>query len=592
MQKKADQITQFLCHLLCAVTAILCVPESHADYVSLTGAETAANIVEVELDRDTLTLTFEISAADAEKFWPDIAKTDDLHILASHAAKRDNLQFGVNTGNKALPPNRYAVAIAERKQRISPFAGKKDPRTGQILPDFPTDNTILRVEVEYALTGVDRVILQPPEDSSGLASVNIGFITRHGATVVNNFAYLSRAETLLIDWRDPWNTRYDNPNIRRHSRAPVMSFLYIEARQVRHDILLRPSKLADWTDQPFDAWQPLTASTLQQLAAATTRYFRAKNPASIDGTPIEPRSIETAFLKATDTGFALIPDSQHIELGSTLIGCGESYAVKQLPARVDVHWQLFDGKMNTVPTLIQDPAGAFPTHTTTTFPTIEWQNFLQHYTEPDSAKVPAQIQRLQVLSLFPLLAMTVLLLAILSRYYPAKWRWFRRTLTNIAIGFPVIVVGFLILPARFATPLPWPVSDRQLTAVTQELLTQVAAAYQERDEQKLHTTLADLVSASAFTSTANNLASVYQPATSVGGRGQTGSLSGLQLQHLERFEFEGKPAFRAVGDWQASIEGHYWGHSDRRQYQIRASFEIRQEGDSWKIAAFTPLRFN
>ena len=592
MKRESDELAGLLCRLLCSVATLLCVVDSHADYVSLTGAETATNIVEIELGRDSMQLTFEISAAEFGIFWPNIAETDDLNALVNSAAKRDNLKFAVYSGGKTLSPTYYRVSVAERTERTSPFAGKTDPRTGQILPDFPANKSILKVQAEYPLQGADRVTLKPPLDANGLASANIGFVTRHGATVVNNFAYLSQAETLMIDWSDPWNTHYLNPNIRRHSRTPVMSFLYIEPRQVRHDILLRPSKLAEWTRQPFDAWQPLTQSARRNLASATKTYLSAKNLMSIDGASIEPGSIETVFLKATDSGFALIPNSQPIELGSTLVGYRESYAVEQLPSRVDIQWNLFDNDMTTVPTLIQDPAGAFPTHTTTTFPTIEWQNFLQQYTEPVSTKVPVRAQRLQVLSLLPLLAATILMLVILTRYYPGKWRWFRRALANVAIGLPFIVAGFLILPARFSTPFPWPSSDRQLTLVTQELLTGIAAAYQEREEPQLNTRLADLVSSSAFTSTTHNLASVYQPPTSVGGKGQTSNISELLLQNLECFEIQGNPAFRAIGQWQANVEGHYWGHSDRRQYQVRASLEIRQEGDSWKIAAFTPLKLN
>ena len=590
MKKQSEQRIWLPCRLLCILAALLWGADAHTDYVSLTGAETATNIVEIELDRDSLHLVAEISAAEARQFWPGIDETDNLKDLAVNAAKAKNWQLAVHAGNTALSPVHYRVSVAERTQRTSPFAGKTDPRTGQVLPDFPTDKTVLKVHAEYHLPGADHITLAPPLDASGLATTNIGFITRHGATVVNNFAYLSRAETLLIDWSDPWNTRYENPNIRRHGRAPVMSFLYIEPRQVRHDILLRPSKLAEWTGQPFDAWQPLTQTARQALTTATKHYLSTKNPASIDGRSIEPASIETVFLKATDAGFALIPASQPIELGSTLVGYRESYALEQLPSRVKVQWQLFDNEMNMVPTLIQDPAGAFPTHATATFPAIEWENFLQQYTEPVSTKVPAHTQRLHLPSLFPLLAAVVLLLFIVTRFYPARWRWLRRTLASTAIGLPIIVAGFLILPARFTTPLPWPASDRQLAAVTQTLLAEVAIAYQEREEPRLNAALSGLVSEEAFTGTTLNLSSVYQPATSVGGAGQTRNISGLQLQYLERFEIEGAPAFRAIAQWQAKVEGHYWGHSDRRQYQIRANLEIRQEGESWKIAAFTPLK--
>ncbi|GAB2517512.1 hypothetical protein [Microbulbifer agarilyticus] len=560
--------------------------------MSLTGAETAKNLLEVELGREELKLTLEISSSDASFFWPEISPSNDIASLAYSAEKLAGHNLEIRAGDTKLNPAYYRVSVAERKKRVSPFAGKTDLRTGQKLPDFPTDKTILKVEARYALQGIQEITFHPPVDKSGLPATNIGFTSRHGATVVNNFAYLSQVETLQIDWDDPWNTAFKNLNIRRHNRAPVMSFLYIEPRQVRHDVLLRPSKLAEWNGQPFDAWTPLEQATRDALVTATKQYLHAKNPTSIDGESAEPDSTSIVFLQATDSGFALIPKTQPIELGSTLIGYRENYAVARLPSQVDVQWNLFDPTMRKVPTLIQDPAGPFPTHTTADFPVIEWTNFLKNYSEPEGSAVLVQSPRVQIPTLYPILIVAIFLVILLSRGLPQRWHWLARSLTSGTVGLIFVIAGFLILPARLATPLPAPINERQLTQASQDLLMQVAVAYQERQEQKLEQALSRLISSTDYESIANNLSRVYQPLTSVGGLGQTRDLRNFSLQHIERIEGEGDLAFRTIAQWQATVEGHYWGHSDRRQYQIRADLEIRQQGNSWKIAAFTPLKLN
>ena len=592
MKKLHDRLLIAARNLLCILAIVTTLPECHADFISLTGAETATNIAEIELGRGTLTITLEVSAAEAGKFWPAIPHTDDLTALAADAARRSDLQLRVHSRGEVFQPGHYTVSVAERKVRNSPFAGKIDPRTGRKLPDFPEDKHILLVRAEYSLKDTERVSLVPPLDRAGRPSSNIGFITHHGSTVVNNFAFLSTAEALLIDWSDPWNTRFENPNLRRHIRYPLMSFLYIEPRQIRHDVLLRPGKLANWSGEPFDAWQPLTDSTRQRLAATAKEFLYQRNPASIDQRLTKPESTQVVFLKASETGFSLIPGAQQVELGSVLIGYRESYGVEQLPSQVEVQWGLFDKSVDTVPTLIQDPAGPFPTHTTTAFPTIEWQNFLKQYTEPVSAPVPVQMQRISLPSLLPLLVLTILMLSLISRFYRAKRSRLKRAFATVAAGLLIVIIGWIILPARFSLPLPGPANDQQLTAVTNDLLTRVAAAYLERDPRRLDTALSNLVSRNAFTSTSRNLARVYQPATSVGGKGNVSNISQLQLQNIERISVADEPSYRAIGSWLATVEGHYWGHSDRRQYQVRASLELCQEEGNWKIAAFTPVKFN
>ena len=50
---------------------------------------------------------------------------------------------------------------------------------------------------------------------------------------------MATAATLNLDWADPWYSRFDNPNLKRHHKSALMSFLYVEPYEVRHEILAR-----------------------------------------------------------------------------------------------------------------------------------------------------------------------------------------------------------------------------------------------------------------------------------------------------------------------------------------------------------------
>lgn len=50
----------------------------------------------------------------------------------------------------------------------------------------------------------------------------------------------------MLDWDDPWNSRFEGSNLTRHHRYAMMSYRYIEPYEVRHQLLVRVSDMAGW----------------------------------------------------------------------------------------------------------------------------------------------------------------------------------------------------------------------------------------------------------------------------------------------------------------------------------------------------------
>ena len=136
-----------------------------------------------------------------------------------------------------------------RVDRQSPFAGMINPYTRQRVPEAPADKRVLYAEMIYPFKGKPKSItMVPPLDEEGRARVTIGFIAYHKAVPVIDFRYLGSPAKLNLNWADPWYSRFDNPNLKRHHKSALMSYLYVEPHEVRHEVLIRVKDMEEWMD--------------------------------------------------------------------------------------------------------------------------------------------------------------------------------------------------------------------------------------------------------------------------------------------------------------------------------------------------------
>ncbi|WP_226647351.1 hypothetical protein [Microbulbifer variabilis] len=567
---------------------ILLSPLIRAEFISLTGAETAPNIAKIEILNNSLHISLEISAADAGTFWPKLPPAESIYEIARLAQTQKEFAIEVHSPEGKIEPTTTSIRIAERKPRNSPFAGKIDPRTGLRMPDFPSDKTIILANMEFPIKGLSNLEIRPPQNTDGTASVTIGFTSQHGHTPVSGFQYLSQTETLKIDWKDPWNTHFENQNISQHNRYPLRSFLYVEPHQVRHEILLRPRDLLQWTDQSFNAWQPLTTQRRRKLQETAEKFLLRKNPTTIDQALVEPISIETVFLKANNSGFTTVKESELIEIGSLLIGYREKYHIKELPQSVTIDWKIFTESINSVPTLIQDPAGPFPTHVMPDFPDIQWRNYLYDYRAPNSAPVPVKNTKtaIPMAVLFSFCFAVFFILTLRSKKVETKNK---HPILFYSIVIICAVPIYYALPSELRVSLPGTINKKELKEITETLLVRLSAAYEEPQSEELQVQLANLVSREKFSHTVNNLSQIYQPTTSSGNRGSIRSIRDLKIEHVDQLVINGNKTFRIVGKWHSLIEDYSWGHMEQLPRETRASIEITQSDNYWKISAFIPL---
>jgi hypothetical protein len=344
-------------HRFCAILTSLCLAlvtwtSADADWMNLTGAETAANIVEFVVLDDRVTLRLEAYVGDLERF-ADLVPDDLLKDGgAGRPSERERMaHFSANvlsirgTDGVPLPAELRLAEPRLRVERKSPFAGMTNPQTQRPVPVPPADKRVLYAEIDYPFQEKPGTLtISPPLDTNGNALATIGFIVYHKAVPVIDFRYLSAGATLRLDWEDPWYSRFDNTVLKRHHKSALMSFLYIEPREVRHEILIRVANLRNWVDLELDGDGLIGPEEQASIKKRARSYFENHNLLRVDGEPRKPASSRVEFLKLSIKGVTVLGGDTPLELSTALVGLILYYPVRQIPQAVTVDWELFDAR--------------------------------------------------------------------------------------------------------------------------------------------------------------------------------------------------------------------------------------------------------
>ena len=159
------------------VCAALTPWAAKADWLNLTGAETAPNIAEIYVLDDRVKLVLEVYVGDLDDF-SDLVPDDwlkdgseDRPTLEERMRRfsADQFQFVTETGEKL----QGRLEIAESRLRVdrqSPYAGMINPVTRQRVPEAPVDKRVLYVEIAYPFTERPKQFTMiPPLDVQGRA---------------------------------------------------------------------------------------------------------------------------------------------------------------------------------------------------------------------------------------------------------------------------------------------------------------------------------------------------------------------------------------------------------------------------------------
>ncbi|UCD68085.1 MAG: hypothetical protein JSW48_15085 [Betaproteobacteria bacterium] len=573
--------------------ALLCVPMARADWINLTGAETAPNIAEIYIEDDHVKVALEVYVGDLETFEelvPDSWMKESAEARPQLAERmrrfsQTKLRF-INETGSSLPAQLALVEPRMRVDRESPFAGMINPMTRQRVPDAPADKRVLYAEIIYPFKQRPQSLtIVPPVDKEGRALVTIGFITYHKAVPVIDFRYLGTSAKLNLNWPDPWYSKFDNPNLKRHHRDAMMSYLYVEPFEVRHEILTRVKDMAEWMDLGLRGEEYIEVDELETLKQRIGEFLMTKNPVLVDGKALRPILDRTNYVRLSLQGIRLIEKPERLDLSTAIVGVIITYLTDGLPQEVTCDWELFSERIQRVPATSVDPAGPLLSFVSPDDNVHTWTNFLKKYQEPTVEAVPVSgsLGELRV----PI--GTVLCIGALL---PLGWqiRKSRRNGKALLVpvsAFVVAIVGAIALYPHFVASVPKPAAlsgalpDERAKGLLQALMKNLYRAFDFRQEEDVYDKLALSVSGDLLSDIYLQNRKSFAVQQAGGAQAKIKEVEVLQASAEQ--VGSGPLTYAITGKWSAMGTVGHWGHVHTRKNLYDAVVTIANTDGRWKI---------
>ncbi|MBW2192874.1 MAG: hypothetical protein JRF27_03695 [Deltaproteobacteria bacterium] len=443
----------------------------------------------------------------------------------------------------------------------------------------------------FAKKPASLTIIPPLDEQYKISKVPIGFMTYHNRVPINDFRYLSEASKVTLDWDDPWYSTFDKKALKRWQRSGVMSFLYIEPYEVRHEVLARVKDLAAWIDLGLRGDEFIEADENEPLKKRVGEFFLKQDKVLIDGKQLRPILDRTAFVKYAMTGSTFLVQPERLPINTAMLGVIITYLTKGIPREVTNEWGLWSDRIQKVPADAIDPAGPFPGNVTPDDNVLIWKNFLKTYRPPTVARIELD-ESLTTLKL-PL-ASALCLLALLPLAVQIRKRRKNSGSIGLHIGLAVLLIAGSVLahpflkvavakPAAMAPKM----TDKDAVVVLNSLLKNIYRSFDFREEEDVYDRLATSASGNLLSEIylQNRKSLVVTQAGGARARVKKIEILNVDVEHLDN-----RPLgllFRAK--WTAMGSVGHWGHIHIRKNQYEANITVEPVDGAWKITGLELL---
>lgn len=359
-----------------------------------------------------------------------------------------------------------------------------------------------------------------------------------------------------------------------HPGPPLWLEIDIGTQQLRYTVAGELEVFDTWYDLGAARGEPLDAELEGRVAEAARAQFAELNPLAIDGTP---RALELESVESHLSGMGIVNVSIEFRV-----------EYESRPRRVDVLWETFEGTEflgeREVPLLVKSGGDVITGILSPTEPEFIWHSLGSRprrapsaLTSPDTA-----LLILPLASLTALLGAALLVLLLRRAGRPESWVW-----GSVAGG---LLLAFLLRGTlTLSVPAPWQAGPRapdeaRALAMFEELHTNIYRAFDAASEDEIY----DLLAVSVEPAILDELyGEVYE---SLILRLQGGAVCRVDaIEVIERdvdLDPEGGRPLEFAVDWAWRVKGvvTHWGHAHRRMNRYRASYRVRHDGLSWKIA--------
>ncbi|MCA0930768.1 hypothetical protein [Ruegeria profundi] len=575
-------------HLLCFSTGA-----AIADYLPRSGAEVANNIAEIRVENDGVYVQLEVFVRDASKFEaliPDEWFSTETLTRPTEAQRLSEFtENGLTirrSNGKALPVRIERVEQRLRIDRTTALTGLNDPVTNRKFPEPPEDPRVVYVELFYDFEGTrpDTIAIAPPIGPSGIPGATIGFVTFDRGVMVANFAFLSAPAILTLDWSDPWNSSFDNPNLIRHHRYPRMVFLYAEPYEIRQEALVRVRDAAELVGLNVPT-RKLAPDQARSLAKAAVDEIAQRSRMTINDKPVVPDYDRSAFMRIGMRGLEFLEQGETVDVDADILGLIWSAPVDGLPRQAQVEWDWFDETAPEIAAYSIDAAGPFLSSLTKDAPILVWKNHFKVNPNPDVTAILIEQDRRISFLVYVLGCMGFLGVGLAVIGF-ARRETFGVLPTYAGFALAFIGIAGVAFALQHDTKRVPNLGPEELATLSERLLNNVYRAFNFRTEAQVYDRL-------ALTLDDDALEEVYLAQRDALRIDRAGGAE-ARVTELDVRETILKPnetgAFRLQTDWTVTGQVGHWGHAHSRTNAYLAELVIAPVDGSWKILDFDVLR--
>jgi hypothetical protein len=407
-------------------------------------------------------------------------------------------------------------------------------------------------------------------------------VAHHGLPVIDH-GVLTGAETLSLDWQDPWYSHFLNPKLKRGHTDPVMAFLYIEPQQIKSEIVVRVKEIANWTDLGLRDSKVIYPDEFALVKQKIGQFLLAQNKVSADAKELSPSLDRVDYIRMGAADIQAYEPQQAQRQVATLIGVSIIHQTKELPKKVHWQWNLFNEKIQRVAIRAYDPAGLFDSYVTPDYRVFEWENMLADIDLPElenkPKSIPVMVKESQGLTQYYWLAgvFGFLVLSILSSKFISSQ--FRKYI-QVATALIILVTGLYLWKSgdlRFGMAQA-ELDKQQARPVLKQLLWNVYQAFESVQEDATYDQLAYSVSGNLRETLylQNRQALLLED-------GGWSKVKKVEIQSLaDRSNLLGDGHLFDC-EWLVVGEVIHWGHQHRRENVYRANIKIAPIDGTWKI---------
>ncbi|MEZ6045305.1 MAG: hypothetical protein R3C11_06925 [Planctomycetaceae bacterium] len=414
--------------------------------------------------------------------------------------------------------------------------------------------------------------------------------------------------TLRFNWENPeiedstFNEDEANPENESDddllgitSYGAVYSFLYIEPREIRHEILIPVVTLEQSLEIPRADSSFLKIDEQPKAREVIKKFIANKNPLVVNGEKREPVISRIDFYGLDFRDFAQQAPDQDVSMANGRVGVIMSYPLDSPPEKVDLTWDFFNRYLWDVKGTVYAEDKTIKTELSNLNDenTFSWKSEkpVTPFRQIEDQQVDLPEPSSYPISLPALLCGGIALITLIGS------RTFMVPMVTLIIGIVFLFVPLGWIDAAEWVSPPAVLQEEEAREVFEDLLRNVYASMENRNEVKIYDDLEHAVAGEMLRDLYLKMKKELVVEEQGGPVARVTDLKILSVDiesvnDLNSQEKLDPRSFQATSHWQVVGTVEHWGHIHTRTIEYQAEFIVSPVDQRWKIINLNVLSEN